>query len=63
MPLDEADYATDWCIALAEEIVKAQRQVKAGKEIPTSFDLTRQWVWQRLQNLDAGLHSNGTQRE
>lgn len=63
MPLDEAKYATDWCISLAEEIVKAQRQVAAGKTISTSLEFTGQWVWERLQNLDAGLCSNGTRRE
>jgi len=63
MPLDEADYAIDWCISLAQEIVKAQREILAGKDVAASLGFTQQWVWQRLQNLNAGLRSNGTRRE
>jgi hypothetical protein len=63
MPLDEADYATEWCITLAEEIVKAEHQIAKGQAIPTSFEVARQWVWERLRNLDAGLRSNGRPRE
>jgi hypothetical protein len=63
MPLDEADYATEWCITLAEEIVKAEHQIAKSQAIPTSFEVARQWVWERLRNLDAGLRSNGRPRE
>jgi hypothetical protein len=63
MPLDEADYAAEWCITLAAEIVNAQRQVAAGQAVSTSFEVVRQWVWERSHNLDAGRRSNGTPRE
>lgn len=63
MPLEEADYATEWCIALAQEIVKAQRELAAGKGMPTSLTYTGEWVWERFRNLDAGLCSNGIPRK
>jgi hypothetical protein len=63
MPLDEAKYATEWCIALAQEIIKAQREIASGKQISTSLEFTQQRLWGRLRNLDAGLRSNGTRRE
>jgi len=63
MPRDEADYAAEWCIALAQEIVEAERAVIAGKSIPVSFTLTGEWVWERFRNLEAGLRSNGASRE
>ena len=63
MPLDEADYATEWCIALAQEIVDAQHAVSSGRPIPSSLALTGQWVWERFHNLDAGLCSNGILRK
>lgn len=63
MPLDEADFATDWCIALSQEIVEAQRALTAGRPVPSSLPLTRRWVWERFHNLESGLRSNGMPRE
>jgi hypothetical protein len=63
MPLDEAEFATDWCITLAQRIVEAQRKLTTGDALPMPLTLTRKWVWERLRNLDAGLRSNGTRRE
>ena len=55
MPLDEAEYAIEWCISLAQEIVTAQRQVAEGRAISTSLEFTQLWVWERLQNLMPGF--------
>ncbi|MFA5916259.1 MAG: hypothetical protein WC830_22145 [Burkholderiales bacterium] len=62
MPADEAEYALDWCIALAAEIIDAERAARAGAESPDSLESTRAWVWDRFRNLEAGLRSNGTVR-
>lgn len=63
MPLDEAKYATDWCISMAQEIIKAEREIASGRQVSLSLESTRRWVWERFENLDAGLCSNGTRRE
>lgn len=62
---DEAEYAAEWCIALAQEIVDAELAFRAGSNSPSNYSLvaTREWVWQRFRNLEAGLMSNGIQRE
>ncbi|MDP3282690.1 MAG: hypothetical protein U1D41_14300 [Nitrosomonas sp.] len=62
---DEAKYAIEWCIALAQEIVDAELAFRAGSNRFSTDSLmsTRQWVWERFRNLEAGLMSNGIQRK
>ncbi len=60
---DEANYAVDWCIALTKELIDAER----ASRLNISFDelnlnATRQWVWERFNNLEKGLISNGVKR-
>ena len=62
MPMDEADDALEWCIALAQEIVDAELAVRAGDKVSDSVASTGAWVWERFRNLEAGLRSNGTTR-
>jgi hypothetical protein len=63
MPLDEAEYALEWCIALAQEIVAAEYRLRNGLGISDlRLDFTRRWVWERFSNLEAGLRSNGLTR-
>lgn len=62
MPFNEAEYACDWCIALATEIIDAELAMRNGKEVNNSLDATRAWVWDRFKNLEAGLQSNGFPR-
>lgn len=62
MPADEADYALEWCIALAQEIVDAERAARGGKKAEDTLACTRHWVWERFGNLEAGLRSNGIAR-
>lgn len=60
---DEAEAATSWCIALAQELVDAERAYRAGKKYErTMLDATSQWVWERFRNLERGLMSNGVER-
>lgn len=63
VPYDEAEYALEWCIRLAQEIIDADAVIKAGKTTDYQLDHTRQWVWDRFRNLEAGLRSNGLPRE
>lgn len=60
---DEAEPATSWCIALAQELIDAERATRAGKSCDkTMLNGTRQWVWERFDNLERGLMSNGIAR-
>lgn len=63
MPADEADAALEWCIALAQEIIDAERAHRTGGRVSDKLEATRHWVWDRFNNLEAGRHSNGTARE
>jgi hypothetical protein len=62
LPVDEAEYASEWCIALAQEIVDAEFAHRSGGAIKPSLAATREWVSERFANLDAGLMSNGLPR-
>lgn len=59
---DEAQYAVEWCISLAQEIVDAEIAFRAGSMPSPSIQGTREWVWDRFRNLEAGLRSNGISR-
>ena len=59
---DEAQYATDWCIALAQEIVDAEIAFRNGDAPSISLESTREWVWERFHNLEMGLMSNAIKR-
>ena len=59
---DEAQYATDWCIALAQEIVDAEIAFRNGDAPSISLESTREWVWDRFHNLELGLMSNAIKR-
>lgn len=60
---DEADYVIEWCISLAQEIVDAERSARTGNlATAPNLEITRQWVWKRLANLERGLMSNGVCR-
>lgn len=62
MPLDEAEAAGEWCIALAAEIVCAELAKRSGHRLSGRLEATRPWVWERFENLEKGLMSNGLPR-
>jgi hypothetical protein len=62
MPLNEAEFALEWCISLSEEIIDAERAIRSGKAPDYSLEMTRKWVWDCFRNLEAGLKSNGMPR-
>ena len=61
--LDDAQYAVEWCIALAKEIVDAEIAFRNGTPPSYSLEDTRTWVWERFHNLEKGLMSNGLKRQ
>ena len=60
--LDEAQYALDWCISLAKEIVAAERAINSGQEPSWTLEHTSNWVYERFHKLEKGLMSNGVVR-
>jgi hypothetical protein len=60
---NEADASTSWCISLAKELVDAERRHRNGGGVSNyMLESTREWVWERFRNLEAGLMSNGVNR-
>ncbi len=51
LPLNEVEYAAEWCICLAQELVDAEIARRAGAAAPITLDATRRWVWDRSRNL------------
>lgn len=57
---DEAESTISCCIALVQELIDAERAIRAGKPFDvTMLNGTRQWVWERFGNLERGPMSNG----
>jgi hypothetical protein len=52
VPLEHAEYAKEWCISLAEQIVEAQRAITVGKTVASTFEFTKSWVWKRLHDIE-----------
>lgn len=60
---DEAEYAMEWCIALAQDIIDAERAFRSGAPYDsTLLDHKRKLTWERFANLERGLMSNGVER-
>lgn len=60
---DEAEHAFSWCIAVAEKIVESERAFRNGTPRSSNhLEYTKEWVYDRLCNLEAGLMSNGVPR-
>jgi hypothetical protein len=60
---DETQYAVDWCIGLAASILDEERELRAGKRVDAAtYEYLRRGLWDRFQNLERGLMSNGVSR-
>ncbi|KAF0190353.1 MAG: hypothetical protein FD165_2777 [Gammaproteobacteria bacterium] len=60
---DEAESALGWCIALAQDIIDAERAFRSGATYDsTLLDHQRKLTWERFDNLERGLMSNGVER-
>lgn len=62
IPLDEAEYAVAWCIKLAEALLIANEQALVGQDRHPELENARRAVWERFENLERGLRSNGLPR-
>ena len=58
----EAQYALDWCISLTRQLIQEEIAFRKGHDYPQPWNNTRDWVWERFKNLQAGLMSNGRQQ-
>ncbi len=63
LPFEEAEYAVEWCISLAQFIMDDELAYRAGKEAGYENEFMRKLTWERFHNLEQGLRSNGTQRQ
>jgi hypothetical protein len=60
---DETRYADSWCIGLAEFIIDEERGRRAGTKVDVpSHQYLRKQLWERFDNLERGLRSNGVER-
>jgi len=60
---DETRCGTDWCIAIAQELIDSERDARAGEPGDTETRKCRRAVtWERFENLERGLMSNGVAR-
>lgn len=58
---DEAPYVKEWCIALAMEMVKAERASRAGTPWDQGkAEIIRDRVWRRLEGLEGGTEKPPT---
>ena len=55
----EARFALDWCQRLAEQIVLRERASRLELPLADNLEGTAFWVWERFNNLESGLRSNG----
>ena len=61
---DEAEYGMSWCITLIEEMVGAERAYLSNLDFDTTIlNHTKDWVFERFNNLESGLMSNGLSRD
>lgn len=59
---DEAQYAVEWCIAIAKHICRQERSFRNGDVADPVDHLYKQPFWERFENLEAGRRSNGLPR-
>jgi hypothetical protein len=60
---DETQFGMDWCVAITQELVDAERDLRAGGVGDTEFrQYIRRETWLRFESLEKGLMSNGVAR-
>jgi hypothetical protein len=59
---DEIASAPEWCIAIANAIIQEEASFRAGREADATTLYLKRLSWERFENLEAGLMSNGVQR-
>lgn len=58
----EAEYAVEWCIAIAISLVEEERLFRQHISHDPMQRIYRDDVWARFRSLEAGLMSNGVPR-
>jgi hypothetical protein len=56
---DETEYALEWCIAIAQEIIDEELACRLGRAGNSLSKEIKKTAWERFDNLEAGLMSNG----
>ena len=59
---DEAEYALEWCIAIVQEIIEEELATRRGTSVNILSHEIKRIAWERFENLEAGLMSNGVVR-
>lgn len=59
---DETEYASEWCIAIASAIIQEENSFRVGREADAKTLHLKRLSWERFENLEAGLMSNGVKR-
>ena len=59
---DETEYASEWCIAIVQEIIDEELSYRQGSSERTFSKEIKRLAWERFENLEAGLMSNGVPR-
>ena len=60
--LDEAKYAFEWCVAIAQIIIDEELLFRQEQPSNKMFHERKRVFWERFENLEAGLMSNGVAR-
>jgi hypothetical protein len=61
--LDETDAGISWCISMAGYIVDGEKDLRLGRTDNLAvYKYHRQQLWERFENLERGLMSNGVAR-
>jgi hypothetical protein len=60
--VDEVEYAAEWCIAIAQEIIDEGKVLNEGKLPNHSSIHIKEIAWVKFKNLEKGLMSNGVPR-
>jgi hypothetical protein len=63
---DEAQSALEWCIAIAQEIIDEELAYRSDNSKSFSKEISKEIkriAWERFENLEAGLMSNGVARQ
>ena len=60
--LDETESALSWCISIAKAIIQDEVAHRHGRAEDPTVVYLKSLAWERFENLEAGLMSNGVER-
>ena len=59
---EETEYALSWCTSIAGAIIKEEEAYRNGRPEDPTVVYLKGIAWERFENLEAGLMSNGVER-